>query len=169
MKIKKSLFVILISMILFSACSNSNRNEEVEYLSTLAIENKESFRITPMGFVAVMDEDGYWLFQLAINNFSESNIIINMKTHLQTYYKDGENWYKTGNNVIYENTWRIPPTLEGEPNIWTLLIEPSIGSDDIIFRIFVDGAFEGERGSHIAGMVEYVIENGEVVIVNTVE
>ena len=166
---RKVISILTIFIVFLTACSGNAKNQEVEYLSGLAIENRESFSISPTSFIPVENEDGYWTFELYINNYSNSNAVVDMKSHLKIYYKDGENWYEIGNNVIYKKTWWIPPTVEGEMNIWWLLIEPSIRSDDITFRIIVDGDFEGESDSHIAGMVEYIIENGKVAMVNSLE
>lgn len=160
--------IILISLAVLVACAKSSVNEEVDSLTDNALNNKDLFSLSPSGDVPVVDEDGYWIFGLFINNFTDSKIKIDMSENLKLYYKNGDRWYETGNHeVIYQNEWQIPPnTIESYP--WYLFIRPSLQREDITLRVFVIGTIENGSNEKLVGMVEYIIKDNNLELINTI-
>ena len=48
-------------------------------------------------------------------------------------------------------------------------VRPNIQREDLVFRIFVIGSIENSMDDRVAGMIEYVIKDDQLVEVNTIE
>ena len=114
-----------------------------------------------------MDSENYWYFGVWINNETSSTISIDMKTGMKLYYEENNNWVETTNHdLIYENTWEIPPnSVESSP--WTLVFSPNERNENITYRVFLIGQVDNNSQDQLVGSMEYVIQNNNLVEVNS--
>lgn len=166
---KKTFLLFIVLLFILSGCSKKEMNDEVEHLSNMATESKEVFTISLNDETPRMDDDGYWMFAILINNHSNSRVVIDMSSQLHLYYKINDDWFETENyNASYKNVWRIPP-IEGDDYPWLIMLRPAARNDNITFKVIIVGEYENEKFSQVAGMVEFVIRDGQLVKINSFE
>ena len=142
---------------------------DMEDLYSEAVISASQLTLTPSDITPTKDEDGYWLLITAINNYSEANIIVGQKMGLRIFYQDGNEWYETSNHdVTYPNENAIPPRTTSNDSIYAY-VRPNIIREDLVLRIFLIGKIEDSTYDRIVGMIEYLIEDNQIVGVNTIE
>ena len=166
---KGNRLLLLMSLLILTCCTPSQTNDRVNQLQEKAILSKNQFEILQEVQVPRMDEDNYWIFGTFINNYTDSYVIIDMKSGLKIFYKDGGNWFETGNHeIVYQNEWEIPPhTIESYPSY--LFVRPNIRREDVTFRIFLIGTINNIDQDQVVGMMEYVIKDNNLEEVNSIE
>ena len=142
---------------------------EMSNLFSKAVLSCSQFTLSQSNIVPMKDEEGYWLFELFINNFTDSNVLVGLNMGLKIFYQDNDAWYEINNHeIIYQDRGVIPPkTIESKSSM--AFVRPNIQREDLVFRIFVIGSIENSMDDRVAGMIEYVIKDDQLVEVNTIE
>ena len=85
------------------------------------------------------------------------------------FYQDGNEWYETSNqDVTYPSEYVIPPRTTSNDSIYAY-VRPNIIREDLVLRIFLIGKIEDSTYDRIVGMIEYIIEDNQLVGINTIE
>jgi hypothetical protein len=168
MKKQMAIILIMLIILLSCGCSSSETSEEVKELEQEAIDSSDYFLLTPIKEPSFVDEDGYWMFGIDMNNLSNYDIYVDMSSDLKIFYKDGADWFETTNrSVNYSNEWYLPASNDLSTRVF--MINPFLKRENVTFRVFVVGYLADENGTKIIGMVEYVIEMNNLIEINVID
>jgi hypothetical protein len=166
---KKTMVIFLLILCVFvgSGCSSNETTIEVKELKNNAIESSDLFFLSPIDEPPFIDDDGYWMFPINMNNISTDDIYVDLSVNLMIFYQDGNQWYETSNrNVKYSSRdWRLPASSDFSTRLF--LVNPYLKRDKVTFRVFVVGHLADENSTEVTAMIEYVIEDSNLIEIKT--
>lgn len=152
-----------------NSLSVAETKPDMEEFYSEALSSASQLALSQSDIAPIKDEEGYWLLTTAINNYTDSNILVGKNMGLRIFYQDGNDWFETTNHAVtYPSEYVIPPKTTGNDPIFAY-VRPNIIRENMVIRIFLIGMVENSTNDQVVGMIEYIIEGNQFVGVNTIE